>query len=159
MHTYDRPYRRPRSGISDQLPIRLDNRAFLGDIGFPVDHPYVEEIWAPLIGSPAARTYQRLAETIGQEPFGRQVIDIASFAASIGVDTTSAPADALFEILCQLASYDLGYFVRRTVRKVPTTVFHVTGTILAAPARAVAAHSTALLERHRLHLRQLEWGQ
>ena len=140
MTVYFRPYRRPRSGISDQLPVRLYNRAFFADADFPLDHPYLDEVWAELIGVAGSRAYRELAATVGQKPFRQQVVDVNALAAAIGVDTDSSAVDALFEILWRLASYDLGYFVRRSVRRVPTTVFYVTANILAAPACAVAAH-------------------
>jgi hypothetical protein len=105
---------------------------------FPVQHPYVEMIWLPVIGPSATWALRRLAGWASAFPDGTAVV-LPELSESLGLGATSGPASSVQRTLRRLVMFRLARW---------SDALEVRTTVPAVSERHLARLSSGLVHAH-----------
>jgi hypothetical protein len=105
---------------------------------FPVQHPYVEMLWLPVIGPSAAWMLRRLAGWASAFPDGTTVV-LPELSESLGLGATSGAASSVQRTLRRLVMFRLARW---------SDVLEVRTTVPAVSERQLARMSSGLVHAH-----------
>ena len=144
-----------------QLIVIADRSPFTRMSIVPVDHPYLNDVWRPLVGDAATRVLHDLAAMVTDQrtglidlgdlyPSRGFVLDVDEFIHSLRLRPGRGHDGELLPILCQFMAWRVaGFLVNRT-----DTYLMPVGIPL-APGRIVHDHSRELFRVNSAHLDRL----
>lgn len=126
----------------------------------PDDHPYLDEVWLPLVGPSAKAVLHRLVcmasdqrstSTSVDQAGGREfVVDVERLVEELDLQPGLGAEGELLPILQRFAVWGVFGFLVNS----PVTALLAPTRIPLAPASVVAAHSRQLLEIHNRYCRE-----
>ena len=121
-----------------QLTVIADRSPFTRMSIVPVDHPYLNDVWRPLVGDAATRVLHDLAAMVTDQrtglidlgdlyPSRGFVLDVDEFIHSLGLRPGRGHDGELLPILCQFMAWRVAGFLGQPDRHLPDAGGHPAG--------------------------------
>jgi hypothetical protein len=142
------PAPRPESSaaVPEVVTVRPWRDPVVEQLGFPVNSPYVEAVWLPILGPSATWALRRLGLWAGTHPDGCPV-ELRELAVELGLGTGLGRASPMVRTIGRLQWFGMAAWSRDDLLVRPTVAPVTERQLRRLPERVVATHHRMVAQR------------